>query len=202
MLEITMNNIPKIKTGIFNPLTNLTTLDLSLNGVYQIQPNAFDNMTSLKYIGLPYNQLKSVDPHWFLLTPSLKFINLSYNKLTEIPANIFGNIKSPGPFILWFGGNDIAKIDKDAFNGLKSISELSLDRNKLETMTGDFLHGREMDWLSFTDNNIKCIDQRHFATVFVANYTKIWFNPWNTECLKKIKNWAKENHKSILYDPF
>ncbi|KAJ3665255.1 hypothetical protein Zmor_000758 [Zophobas morio] len=201
-LKITANNIPHIKTGIFNSLSNLTNLELYVNSVYQIDPNAFDNMTTLKYIGLSFNQLESVDPHWFLQTPSLEFIDLRYNRLTKLPASSFGNIKSPGPFILWFDGNYITRIDKDAFSGMKTISTLSLDGNKLKTMTGDFLLGREIDWLSFRANKIECIDQRHFATVFVANYTKIWSNSWHMECFKKIKTWAKENHKNVLYDPY
>ncbi|XP_063909397.1 leucine-rich repeat-containing protein 15-like [Zophobas morio] len=199
-LIITMNKIPKIKTGVFNCLTNLTRLDLSANRISHVDSNAFDNMTSLQNINLSDNRFTSVDTHWFLLTPSLTMINLGYNELTEIPGNIFSNVKSTVPSILLFDGNHIAKVDKDAFKGLKIVSTLSLDFNKLKTLNGDFLRGLEIDVLSLKNNTIECVDEKYFAAVFVANSTDISDNHWTATCLTAIETWAKEHNKVVKCD--
>ncbi|KAJ3665248.1 hypothetical protein Zmor_000751 [Zophobas morio] len=196
-LIITMNKVPKIKTGIFNPLTNLTLLDLSANRVSHVDSDAFDNMTSLENINLSNNRLTSVDSRWFESTPAIKFIHVGYNQLTEIPAKVFGDIKSPGPFTLIFDGNMITNIDKDAFKGLTTLSMLSLETNKLTTVNGNFLEGLQVDVLILKDNIIKCVDQEHFATIFVANETDISNNPWTPECVTQIEAWAKEHHKVV-----
>ncbi|KAJ3665245.1 hypothetical protein Zmor_000748 [Zophobas morio] len=199
-LIITTNKVQKITRGIFNVLTNLTLLNLSDNLISHIDSNAFDNLTSLASIVLSNNRLTSVDSHWFELTPSIKWISFRDNQLTELSAHVFGNIKSPGPFTLTFDGNKITKIDKDAFKGLTAITMLSLDSNKIKTVTGDFLEDLEIDVLSLKDNDIKCIEEEYFSAVFVANETDISENPWTPECLTQIQTWAEQYKKTIEYD--
>ncbi|XP_063909400.1 leucine-rich repeat-containing protein 70-like [Zophobas morio] len=199
-LIIIMNKVQKITTGIFNALTNLTLLNLSSNLISHIDSNAFDNLTSLESLTLSNNRLTSVDSQWFELTPSLNWISIRDNQLTELPAHVFGNIKSPKPFTLVLDGNKIAKIDKDAFRGLTSISMLSLDSNKLKTVTGDFLEGLDIDVLLLRDNDIKCIDQEYFGAVFVANETDISENPWTPQCLTAIQTWAEQFNKTVEHE--
>ena len=197
-LIITLNSIPNIKPGIFNSLTNLTLLNLKANNISHIDSNAFDNMTSLENINLSKNKLTSVDNHWFESTPSIKLIHIGYNQLKKIPANVFGNLKSPGPFTLVFNGNKIRKVFKDAFQGLGTICMLSLESNKLKKV--NFLEGLEVNVLSVKGNNITCIDKEHFDTMFVANSTDISENPLGSDCRREIQAWVKEHNKTVEYE--
>nr|7LA8_A Chain A, O6 variable lymphocyte receptor [Petromyzon marinus]7LA8_B Chain B, O6 variable lymphocyte receptor [Petromyzon marinus] len=78
-LWLSNNQLTKLDPGVFDSLTQLTTLYLSNNQLTALPAGVFDKLTQLKELGLDQNQLKSIPDGAFARLPSLTHVWLHTN---------------------------------------------------------------------------------------------------------------------------
>lgn len=95
----------------------MTTISV-LNHFESIK-NHDDSCFNQQGLFLINNKISKIHPKAFKNMDHLKLLYLSYNLLTEIPANLPPNIME-----LRFHENNINRIQKDAFKGLRKLHVL------------------------------------------------------------------------------
>ncbi|KAJ3643463.1 hypothetical protein Zmor_026173 [Zophobas morio] len=196
-MSIRLNNLSRIEAGVFNNL-NISWLEISLNkSPLTIDADAFDNMTNLYTLILCRIKLTTWNPHWFFNTPNLNSVLVYQNLLEEIPEDAFQNLNSKNVLKLNLCQNRIKKVHDNAFRGVKKISLLSLQDNKLEEFNGNILKNISILEFRISENKFQCLNESDFAGIFVADQTAIGDNPWKPECLQKILKWGNKNRKTI-----
>ncbi|KAF7207400.1 asporin [Nothobranchius furzeri] len=101
-------------------------IDLQNNDITEIQEDDFKGLNKLYGLFLNNNKISKIHPKAFRNMDHLRLLYLSYNLLTEIPANLPPNIIE-----LRFHENNINRIQKDAFKGLRKLHVLELGANPL-----------------------------------------------------------------------
>ena len=189
-LDLSINNLSRIETSSFLNLKSLEYLDLSENKIQFIDENIFSLINNLKYLNLENNRIDSVGMT-FLNYLNLQVINLSKNQLRYYPtiqrstAGNFIPILKEAYFqnnkilsitfftsftwnlqIVNFDSNEILSIDKNALLNLKSLKNLSISNNKLETIKADyFYYLYSLKYLNLSSNRIKAIENNSFQNL-------------------------------------
>ncbi|KAM6927743.1 asporin [Xenentodon cancila] len=101
-------------------------IDLQNNDITEIKEDDFKGLHKVYGLFLINNKISKIHPKAFKNMDHLKLLYLSYNLLTEIPANLPPNIME-----LRFHENNINRVQKDAFKGLKKLHVLELGANPL-----------------------------------------------------------------------
>ncbi|XP_018579194.1 slit homolog 3 protein-like [Anoplophora glabripennis] len=201
-LSLKGNKIEAIKEGVFNNL-ELSTVDLSLNLITTIHSSAFNDLPSLLNINLADNNIQKWNKNWFKNTPLLTRVSMQNNSIAKLPNYAFKNLagnKSFGKLKLTvnivLSYNKIRTIEPEAFRGLTEVNHLWLDNNQLQEFGDDLLNGVDVKDLRLNNNNIRCLDG-NLARIIKAESTQLDSNPFDCECLSKIKDWAKKNNKNV-----
>ncbi|XP_024125712.1 asporin [Oryzias melastigma] len=101
-------------------------IDLQNNDITEIKEDDFKGLHKLYGLFLINNRISKVHPNAFKNMDNLRLLYLSYNLLTEIPANL-----PPNVIELRFHENNINRIQKNAFDGLRKLHVLELGANPL-----------------------------------------------------------------------
>lgn len=101
-------------------------IDLQNNDITDIKEDDFKGLSKLYGLFLINNRISKIHPKAFRNMNNLRLLYLSYNLMTEIPANLPPNIIE-----LRFHENNIGRIRKDAFKGLRKLHVLELGANPL-----------------------------------------------------------------------
>ncbi|XP_041837234.1 asporin [Melanotaenia boesemani] len=101
-------------------------IDLQNNDITDIKEDDFKGLHRLYGLFLIKNKISKIHPKAFRNMDNLKLLYLSYNLLTEIPANLPPNVLE-----LRFHENNINRIQRDAFKGLRKLHVLELGANPL-----------------------------------------------------------------------
>ncbi|XP_071350966.1 asporin [Trachinotus anak] len=101
-------------------------IDLQNNDITEIKEDDFKGLHKLYGLFLINNKISKIHPKAFRNMDHLRLLYLSYNLLTEIPANL-----PPNVIELRFHENNINRIQKDAFKGLRKLHVLELGANPL-----------------------------------------------------------------------
>uniref|UniRef100_A0A669DEX3 Asporin n=1 Tax=Oreochromis niloticus TaxID=8128 RepID=A0A669DEX3_ORENI len=143
-------------------------IDLQNNDITEIQQDDFKGLNKLYGLFLINNKISRIHPKAFKNMDNLRLLYLSYNMLNEIPANL-----PPNVIELRFHENQIDRIQKDAFKGLRklhvldfpsSITELSLDYNKISKVEiEDFIRYKNLQRLGLAFNQIKYVENGSLA---------------------------------------
>ncbi|KAJ8983217.1 hypothetical protein NQ317_016438 [Molorchus minor] len=191
------------KSKRMSSITSLSTLDLSLNDIAVIASTAFDNIPNILNINLADNKIVKWSPDWFQNTPLLTRISMQNNSVTTLPNNAFKNLKGEKRFgkidlsiNLVLSYNQIKTIKPNAFKGLTKINNLWLDNNGLEDFGEDLLEGVDVKDLRLNCNNIRCLEG-DLSKIIKADTTHLDSNPFDCDCLNKIKTWAESKGKNI-----
>ncbi|XP_043751166.1 extracellular matrix protein 2-like isoform X1 [Cervus elaphus] len=132
MLYLAENEIAKIPAHTFLGLPNLEWLDLSKNKLdaLGLHPHAFKNLTRLKRLNLDGNSLSTVPT----LPTSLQELKLNDNHLQGLEHSSFWGLSQL--LTLEVEGNRLhdGNISPLAFQPLRSLLYLRLDRNQLRTI--------------------------------------------------------------------
>ncbi|CAG9857346.1 unnamed protein product [Phyllotreta striolata] len=202
LLSLKGNRITSIEYGVFNNL-ELISIDLTSNKIASIDSRAFDDMPSLITLRLDDNLIADWNPNWFKNTPLLAVISMQRNRLEEIPADAFGNLKGDKRqedidfnVSLAFSYNRIKTIHPEAFSGLEKIHSLWFDHNRLDDFDGNLLTGIRVGNLRLNHNEIKCF-KSDLDKVLTAENNYIDSNPFDCECLERIKAYSKTSGKKV-----
>ncbi|XP_040860505.1 osteomodulin [Ochotona curzoniae] len=117
----------KLKT-IPNIPVHIQQLYLQFNEIEAVTADAFTNATQLKEINLSHNKIKSekIDYGVFAKLPNLLQLHLEHNSLDQFPSPLPKSLER-----LFLGYNKISRLQKNAMDGLVSLTMLDLCYNHL-----------------------------------------------------------------------
>lgn len=124
-LNLSLNAIQVLPTGIFDQLTKLRILDLSYNIFVKLPEGLFKNLTELRTLYLNDNMLATLPKGIFDPLQNLKKLNLSFNALKNFPYEIFDNLQNLTE--LNVSENGFATVIN--IKGLKNLKTLDLRDN-------------------------------------------------------------------------
>ena len=168
-------SITSLKTGDFDGLSQLQTLDLNRNQLTSLPENVFDELTSLTRLLLYKNQLTSLPEDVFDGLSSLSDLRLSYNKLTSLPEDVFDGLSSMSD--LHLSSNEYTSLPEDVFDGLSSMINLDLSYNKLTSLPEDVFDGlSSMSSLFLTGNELTSLPEDIFDGLSSLRYLPVNWN--------------------------
>ncbi|XP_062379453.1 toll-like receptor 13, partial [Sardina pilchardus] len=88
-IDISHNNIKEIKSGDFQNLTYLKTLNISCNSISYVEKGAFRDLISLTELGLSSNHLTRITKEFFHGLTNLKVLLLDRNNISTIENSSF-----------------------------------------------------------------------------------------------------------------
>ena len=130
--ENVSNHISSLKTGDFDGLTALETLNLRNNQLRGLPAGVFSNLTALEYLDLSYNKLRHLSGDVFSGLSALRDLGLGGNNLGTLPANLFSGLTALRD--LGLGGNDLGTLPANLFSGLTRLEGLKLSLNQLSSL--------------------------------------------------------------------
>ncbi|XP_031565009.1 leucine-rich repeat-containing protein 15-like [Actinia tenebrosa] len=180
-LSINGNKIAYIEDGTFedtntidhlslarNRLTSLPDLRgiLEKNSILNFDNNCISNISSLSKSGLKTITQLSLFANKVSIMPLFKNIRilqelrLASNNIKEIPARFLDN--SPTLSTLTLNNNQIEKIHKDSFMGLKDLQELYLFNNVITQLPDGVFANLTLKYLFLNGNRLKKLTGRPF----------------------------------------
>ena len=180
-LNLAGNKIGAINSGDFVGVAKLKKLDLASNGVRTIHENGFTALTNtLLELRLQRNHLHDREILPLNQLGQLRILDLAYNGITNIPSELFTNMKyleeadftknnlsnikksmfqglDDSVKILKFAENQIAEIESGAFEQLHVLEELHLDEQPdlSGVLNADTFGGLEHSLKVLNLNNVK-----------------------------------------------
>nr|XP_032825676.1 biglycan [Petromyzon marinus]XP_032825677.1 biglycan [Petromyzon marinus]XP_032825678.1 biglycan [Petromyzon marinus]AAG40163.1 biglycan-like protein 2 [Petromyzon marinus] len=103
-------------------------LDLQNNKITEIKQDDFKGLNKLYALYLVNNLISKVHPKAFAPLSSLDKLYISHNQLTEVPGSMPSSLVE-----LRIHENNIKKIPKDAFSGMKRLHALEMGGNPLQS---------------------------------------------------------------------
>lgn len=122
------NNALQLPVHVFDPLSNLLTLELGGNQMTTLEVGIFRNLSRLYRLNLWGNNLQNLTQDVFAGLSSLQFLDLSSNKLTSIPADLFANM--PQLRELTLPSNNFTSLPDGLFSSTKNLTKLGLYDNR------------------------------------------------------------------------
>lgn len=94
----------------------------------------------------------------------LQIVGLSYNQLETLPSDGFMGMN--GLIELYLEGNEIRKIETEAFHDLINLKKIILSKNSLQVLTDDlFKTNRKLEEIDFYQNKIATIPDETFTSL-------------------------------------
>ncbi|KAM9324350.1 extracellular matrix protein 2-like [Gastrophryne carolinensis] len=157
-LHLESNHIEAIHEGILNKTLNLSIIALSNNRLQEdrIAPRAWIHLQNVESLDLSHNRLVHVPS---FLPQGLKQLILHHNHIELIPGYVFGHMK-PGLEFLHLSHNRLRDdgIHAVSFFGLyKSLTELLLDNNYLQSIPRGMLNLKALQVLRLSFNKIRYV---------------------------------------------
>lgn len=122
------NNALQLPAHVFDPLSNLLTLELGGNQMRTLEVGIFHNLSRLNRLNLWGNNLQNLTQDVFTGLSSLQFLDLSSNKLTSISADLFANM--PQLRQLSLPNNNFTSLPDGLFSFTKNLTKLGLYDNR------------------------------------------------------------------------
>ncbi|XP_053207661.1 chaoptin-like isoform X2 [Panonychus citri] len=119
----------------FSGLRSLNLLSLEYNNLGRLSSSLFHPLTSLVHLLLSYNRITTIEPETFKMMDKLVYLDLSYNSITTIRSASFTELTLITEINL--EGNNIENIEKDSFVILPRLSRLNLSFNRLKRLSFD-----------------------------------------------------------------
>ena len=126
--KLSLNNIEDM--FLFDPESQIDTLDLSGSFLYRINYDWFSSFKSLRFLNLSRTQIHDLHNDSFSTLLSLTNLDLSFNNITDFPKGLFkASINTL--FALNVSNNLIKNVSMNTFESLKSLEKLDMGHNAL-----------------------------------------------------------------------
>jgi Leucine-rich repeat (LRR) protein len=126
--KLSLNNIEDM--FLFDPESQIDTLDLSGSFLYRINYDWFSSFKSLRFLNLSRTQIHDLHNNSFSTLLSLTNLDLSFNNITDFPKGLFkASINTL--FALNVSNNLIKNVSMNTFESLKSLEKLDMGHNAL-----------------------------------------------------------------------
>ncbi|XP_072553262.1 extracellular matrix protein 2 [Salminus brasiliensis] len=165
-LRMSHNQMVEVQDHVLNKSVHLRVLDLSHNLLREnsIYPNAWINLPKLEALDLSHNQLSVVPPH---LPRVLRQLSLQHNHIHAIPPYTLSHLR-PGLQSLRLSHNQLLedRLLGKAFRGAyKTLVELLLDNNWLESVPQNIRHFKNLQLLRLDHNRITSVPVKSVCKV-------------------------------------
>ncbi|XP_044750753.1 leucine-rich repeat and fibronectin type III domain-containing protein 1-like protein isoform X2 [Coccinella septempunctata] len=154
-LNLQDNDIGEVPVESLRSLKTLTLLDFSHNRITRVPPYAFQNLTRLATLKLADNNVTLEENALSGLEGCLKNLNLKGTKQKEVPKAIQGMrtlafLDLSQNSLIELGGQN----NENAFEGLKSLTAINLERNLIQHMGENAFKGvrKTLSSLSLLNN--------------------------------------------------
>ncbi|XP_031230923.1 leucine-rich repeats and immunoglobulin-like domains protein 2 isoform X2 [Mastomys coucha] len=200
-LELEHNNLTGVNKGWLYGLRMLQQLYVSQNAIEKISPDAWEFCQRLSELDLSYNQLTRLDESAFVGLSLLERLNLGDNRVTHIADGVFRFLSNLQTLDL--RNNEISWAIEDAseaFSGLRSLTKLILQGNRIKSVTQKAFIGLEsLEYLDLNNNAIMSIQENAFSHTHLK---EIVLNTSSLLCdchLKWLLQWLVDNnfHHSV-----
>ncbi|CAG9827888.1 unnamed protein product [Diabrotica balteata] len=122
-------DVPVLKTGIFDSLFLLHTVNVRNTNLVTLQPNIFAGLRRIRKI------------------------NFNFNKIRFVPSNVFKNIPV---YIIALRGNGIETISENAFYNLQNLRNLDLGSNNIELLPKNlFVNTNNLKYIDLSYNKLR-----------------------------------------------
>ncbi len=138
-LDLIDNSLETLPGDIFEGLAGLTSLLLTNNALETLPEDVFEPLGSLTTLNLENNALSALPEDVFDGLTSLVGLFLTLNELSALPEEVFGSLT--GMEVLYLGGNDLTTLPEEVFDGLDSLRIIRLNRNSLSALPSGVFEG-------------------------------------------------------------
>lgn len=151
--ELSINYLPIIIKNIqFMEILEIK----SCSGEMEFYPGLFENLTNLSTLDIQDVSIKTIGPNSFKGASELKILQVNKCGVQEISDQAFNGL--PNLEKLYLQTNEIKKLYPRTFQDLQSLRELSLAENQIQSLKeGLFENNKELQFVSFMTNSIKSI---------------------------------------------
>lgn len=126
------NPIGNLPAGVFDNLTQLTSLDLAATNITVLSVGIFDKLTKLSSLNLFTNGISELPAGIFDKLTQLTFLSLDLNQISVFPTGIFDKLTKLTN--LGLSQNQISVLPTEIFDKLTQLTGLSLSSNKLTSL--------------------------------------------------------------------
>ncbi|XP_063902124.1 leucine-rich repeat-containing protein 15-like isoform X3 [Zophobas morio] len=170
-LNLNGNDIRSIR-GAFDIMAELKKLDLSKNLLSVLDLSRLGPHNKLEFLRLDRNRLSDIPPNLFSELKALTFLDLSENFLVSLEKDLFKDLKNLKHLCL--NGNHIHDIPPNLFSGLKALTFLDLSKNLLVSLEKDlFKDLKNLKHLCLNGNHIHDIPPNLFSGLKALTFLKI-----------------------------
>ncbi|KAK6172597.1 hypothetical protein SNE40_016220 [Patella caerulea] len=177
---------------------DIRTLDLSDNNISKLRPNSFDKYVNIEKLFLRGNQLKTIQPSALNNLHRLKVLDLSRNQFSSVPTKALADV--PNLNSLSMSANRLNGLDKNAFQGLPFLRDLNLAGNHINVISPYAFSGLDLlETLELQDNALQSLTYEAVGEFgYRLKTIRLYNNPWFCDChLQWLKKWL--NNGTLLH---
>lgn len=146
----------EIKPGLFQGLSSLKELDISQNQIDRLRKKTFWDLDTLETLKLASNKLRELPNKLLRNMQSLKTLVLSKNLLTQVSNEALQGAKQLNQLLL--DNNLIEELEDQVFTNLSSVSVLDLSYNNLLQVPKTLRALRNLQSVDLSKNFISELD--------------------------------------------
>ena len=121
--------LSSLKSGDFDWLNGMQTLNLSDNQLTSLPTRLFEGLNGMQTLNLRNNQLTSLPTRLFEGLNGIQTLNLGHNQLTSLPTRLFEELETLQRIQL--ESNQLTSLAKDTFASTPNLIEIDLRVNRL-----------------------------------------------------------------------
>ncbi|KAM8809896.1 nephrocan-like [Eudromia elegans] len=174
-LYISHSKIKQLQITDFRRMLALEEVVLSCSGTESVENNTFKALSTLKSLELHKNHLARIPT---FLPAGLEILKLGDNSIKTLHASDFEGLRELR--VLDIRNNLVATLRLSAFSSLGNLQSLTLDGNKLESVSAPPNLPR-LKYLSMADNRLSS-----FPTSFFASFQNLQFLSLSGNFLTKV----------------
>jgi len=180
-LYLLNNSLTVLKTNTFVGLLNLEELNLSRNKISILEIAAFNGLSRLKTLELWGNKLYSIGSFALHQMESLAVLSLGDNLFEKVPTSALKPLVNL--LELKMLNLPVIKLEKNSFSTLKKLKKLHIsDWLSLEQLSEDAFNGLEsLSYLSLQSCKLDHVPQQAFAKLKNLEELNLSNNPINLE---------------------
>lgn len=178
-LSLAQNKITTIEANSFP--SNIVLLDLSCNRIAKMQEDTFLGNTALGSLYLKENLIGNLT--FLKHLGNVEHLDLSSNTISELPLNVFSNLKKLRVLNLSF--NKLLQISFGTFNHNRKLQTLDVSDNKLLELCTYPLFNFELVYLDVRHNRLKKLDITYKTDGICTSKLEVFIdsNEWNCHLL-------------------
>ncbi|NWW49746.1 OMD protein, partial [Pedionomus torquatus] len=204
-LYLQNNDIESVPAGPFSNVTFIREINISHNKIkfHLIDHGVFAKLSNLVQLHLQHNDLEEFP---FPLPSSLERLLLGFNKISQLSENALEGLTNITMLDLCNNFLEDSVLKGKPFSNMKSLMQLNLCNNKLQTMPPDL--PSSLMYLSLENNSISYIPENYFSklTKIIAlrmshnNLQNVPYNIFNLPNLTEL-NLGHNKLKQVFYIP-